>query len=258
MEKEFEDNPMPLIAHLIELRQRLLFSVLAFMTAFCLCYFVAVDIYNILMLPLANIMHEVGGTQRMIYTSMTEGFFTNIRLGAFGALMLTFPVFVTQIWLFIVPGLYKKEKKVCLPFLIASPVLFMLGAALVYFIIIPLAWRFLLGFQTMAGETVLPIQLEARVGDYLSLVMTLVFAFGFCFQFPVLLTLLSYVGFITSEILVKMRKYAVVAVFVVASIATPPDVISQIGLAVPLLILYELSIYASRMVEKRKEDEAVG
>ena len=115
MEKEFEDNPMPLIAHLIELRQRLLFSVLAFMTAFCLCYFVAVDIYNILMLPLANIMHEVGGTQRMIYTSMTEGFFTYIRLGAFGALMLTFPVFVTQIWLFIVPGLYKKEKKfVCL------------------------------------------------------------------------------------------------------------------------------------------------
>lgn len=249
-----DNNKMPLLDHLVELRRRLLYAVATFLVAFFACYFVAQDIYDILMRPLALIMADVGGTQRMIYTALTEGFFTYIKLAMFGALVITFPVFAIQFYMFVAPGLYRHEKKALLPFLVATPVLFAMGAALVYYFVIPLAWRFLLGFQTGPGETVLPIELEAKVGEYLSLIMKLIFAFGVSFQLPVLLVLLARVGMVTSRGLAEKRKYAIVGVFVFAAIITPPDVISQIGLALPMILLYEISIYACRIVERKRDE----
>jgi len=246
------DSPMPLMEHLLELRRRLMFAALGFVVAFALCYGFSLEIYDVLMRPLARVMAEVGGTQRMIYTALTEGFFTQVKVAAFGALFLSFPVLATQLWLFVAPGLYKHERNAFLPFLIASPLLFILGAMLVYFLVIPLAWTFLLGFQTHGGQTVLPIELEARVGEYLSLIMTLIFAFGVSFQLPVLLTLLARVGLISSAALAAKRRYAIVIAFVVGAVLTPPDIVSQIGLAVPLLLLYEGSIIACRRIERSR------
>lgn len=253
------DTPMPLLDHLIELRRRLMYAALGFVVAFALCYWVSLDIYDVLMRPLARVMAEVGGTQRMIYTALTEGFFTQVKVAAFGALFISFPVVAMQLWLFVAPGLYKTEKRALLPFLAASPVLFLMGAMLVYFLIIPMAWKFLLGFQTGADQTVLPIQLEARVGEYLSLIMTLIFAFGVSFQLPVLLTLLARVGLIESTQLAAKRRYAIIVAFIVGAVLTPPDVISQVGLALPLILLYEGSILACRRIERtraRMEAEA--
>jgi sec-independent protein translocase protein TatC len=252
---DITDKKMPLLDHLVELRGRLLKSIIAFLIAFGICFHFAEPIFGFMVEPLARIMHQIGGSQRMIYTALTEAFFTYVKVGMFGALMLSFPIFATQLWLFVAPGLYKKEKRAFLPFLVASPILFVMGCALVYYVIIPLAWTFLLGFQTTSAETVLPIQLEAKVGEYLDLMMKLVFAFGLCFQLPVLLVLLVRVGLLRSESLVSKRRYAIVGTFIMAAVLTPPDVISQVALAVPILVLYELSIFAAKLVERSRKRE---
>jgi sec-independent protein translocase protein TatC len=248
-----ETHTMPLLDHLIELRQRLLYSAVAIVVAFVAAMYFSEHIFNFLMQPLAKAMHDVGGTNRMIYTHLAENFFTQMKVAFFAAAFVTFPVFANQMWLFIAPGLYKHERAAILPFLIASPVLFFLGGLLVYSFVMPLAWKFLLGFQTTAAETILPIQLEPRVADYLSLVMTLIFAFGISFQMPVLLVLLARVGIVSAAGLADKRRYAIVGIFIFAGIVTPPDVISQIGLAIPLILLYELSIWGAKIAEKQRE-----
>lgn len=244
---------MSLLDHLSELRHRLLIVLVTFLSACCLSYVFAADIFNFLIMPLAAAMEDVGGTKRMIYTSLTEGFFTQIRVAAFGALCLSLPVLMTQLWLFIAPGLYKKEKTVILPFMIAAPILFLAGAALVYYGVVPMAWRFLLSFQSVMGETVIPIEMEARIGAYLSLMMTLILAFGFCFEIPLLLVLLVHAGFLKAVQLVAWRKGAIVAIFLLAAFLTPPDIVTQVGLALPLILLYEAGVICAKRIEKRKE-----
>jgi sec-independent protein translocase protein TatC len=251
-----DSHTMPLLDHLMELRKRLLYSVIALLVAFFGGMAVATHIYDFLMQPYAVAMAEHGGTQRMIYTHLAEGFIVQLKVGFFTAIFVTFPVFANQMWAFVAPGLYKHEKRAILPFLVASPVLFVLGAALVYYFVIPLAWTFLLGFQTTGAQTALPIELEAAIGDYLSLVMSLILAFGIAFQMPVLLVLLAKVGIISAEGLKSKRRYAIIGIFVFAAIVTPPDVISQLGLAIPMMLLYEISILGAKMVGKKPEDAA--
>ena len=254
--KQYEDieaSRAPLISHLIELRDRLKWAVIFFFLSFCLCYYFATDIYNFLVNPLYDIYIEKGiDNPRMIYTALTEAFFTFLKVSFYGALFISFPVIALQIYKFAAPGLYKDEKQAFLPFLIATPVLFGLGASLVYYFIFPLAWRFFLGFQTSAIESGMAIELEAKVNEYLSLVLKLMFAFGLAFQIPVALTLLSRAGIVHSEDLKKRRKYAIVIAFLVAAILTPPDLISQIGLGIPIIILFELSIILAKIFERKK------
>ena len=190
----------------------------------------------------------------MIFTALHEAFFTQIKVAFFAAMCVSFPVLATQLWGFIAPGLYKDEKKAFLPFLIATPFLFALGASVVYYLVIPLAWRFFLSFEQPGGDGLLPMQLEPKVDQYLSLVMRLIFAFGVCFELPVLIVLLTKMGMATSKGLKAKRKYAVLIAFVVAAILTPPDVISQVLLAVPVILLYEISILCSQLIEKRRGD----
>lgn len=242
---DLDTTHKPVLDHLAELRTRLLWSIGAMIAGTGLCYLFVEDIYGLLVKPLADAM-QPGDSQRLIYTNLTEAFFTYMKVSIFAGVFLTFPILATQIWLFISPGLYKKERRTILPFLIASPILFFLGGATVYFIVLPLAWKFFLSFQSTGADTVLPIMLEARVGEYLDLIMTLIFAFGLCFQLPILLGLLAKAGVITAEWLVKKRRYAVVIVFIIAAFLTPPDIISQISLAIPLMALYEISILIIR------------
>ncbi len=251
-----DTHTMPLLDHLMELRKRLLYSVIALLIAFFGGMAVATHIYDFLMQPYADAMKEHGGTQRMIYTHLAEGFIVQLQVAFFTAIFVTFPVFANQMWAFIAPGLYKHEKRAILPFLVASPMLFILGAALVYYFVIPLAWKFLLGFQTTGSQTALPIELEAAIGDYLSLVMSLILAFGIAFQMPVLLVLLAKVGIISAEGLKEKRRYAIIGIFIFAAVVTPPDVISQLGLALPMMLLYEISIIGAKMVGKKPEDAA--
>ena len=258
-EDQIDDKPMPLLDHLIELRTRLIYSMLAFMIAFAVCYYFSKQIYSFLAQPLADILHEkTGQERRMIFTALTEAFFTYLKVAMFGAAFISFPITVTQLWLFVAPGLYRSEKKALLPFLMATPVLFLLGASLAYYVIFPMAWRFFLSFEIPAGEGGLPILLEAKVSEYLGLVMKLIFAFGIAFQLPVGLTLLAKVGIIGSAGLKKYRRYSYVGMFIVAAILTPPDIISQLGLAVPLIALYELSVLMAKWVEPKpvEDDDA--
>ena len=258
-EDPIHDKPMPLIEHLMELRQRLLWSVGAFLIAFALCYYFSTAIYGFLAQPLANVLIGQGGAdRRMIFTALYEAFFTYLKVAFFGAIFFSFPIWATQLWLFIAPGLYRSEKRTIMPFLVASPFLFLLGAALAYYFIFPMAWHFFISFETPAGAGTVPIQLEAKVSEYLSLVMHMILAFGIAFQMPVGLVLLCKVGILNVASLRKGRRYAIVGMFVVAAIITPPDVISQVGLAVPLILLYEISILlAAWMAPKPVEDNKV-
>ena len=250
MIKDIDDSKAPLLEHLVELRSRLIRSVVVILVLFVACFFVAEDIYIFLVQPLADVFDREGA--RLIYTELTEVFFTYVKVAMFTALFIGFPFVAAQLWLFIAPGLYRNEKGAFLPFLVMTPVLFFTGGALVYYVIFPMAWVFFLGFETMGGDGTLPIQLEAKVAEYLSLVMKLIFAFGLSFELPLLLTLMARVGLTSSKGLADKRKYSIVMAFVAAAILTPPDPISQISLAVPIILLYEISIIAVRIVEKRK------
>ena len=255
-EDDVESNKMPLIEHLIELRNRLLWSIGALVVGFVLCYLVAEEMYRFLVQPLADLMEGQPG-RRMIYTALHEAFFTQLKVAFFGSVCLTFPIVAGQLWIFVAPGLYKQERRALLPFLLATPVLFVMGAALVYYLIFPLAWQFFMSFETPASAGTLAIVMEPKVNEYLSLVMKLIFAFGLSFQLPVVLMLMARAGMVTSKGLAEKRKYAVVLTFATAALLTPPDVISQIGLGVPILLLYEISILGAKLVEKKRAEREV-
>jgi len=242
------------IEHLTELRSRIIKSFIYLFICFIICYFFAENIYGFLVEPYAQAVKDDDANRRLIFTALHETFITYLKVAFFTAMFFTSPIILTQIWKFIAPGLYKNEKRALMPYLIATPVLFLLGGMLVYYLIMPLAIKFFLTFETSAQITALPIELEAKVNEYLSLIMRLIFAFGISFQLPVLLSLLARVGFIDSEYLKKRRKYVVIIIFATAAILTPPDPITQIGLGIPLLILYELSIISVKIIEKKKDN----
>ena len=249
-----DESRAPLITHLIELRDRLKWALLFFLIAFCFCYAYSQEIYSFLVNPLFEIYKEKNiENPRMIYTALTEAFFTLLKVSFYSALFISFPVIALQIYKFAAPGLYNNEKKAFLPFLIATPLLFVMGISLVYYFIFPLAWRFFLSFQTGNIDAGMSIELEAKVNEYLSLVLKLMFAFGLAFQIPVAITLLSRAGIITSKQLKQRRKYAIVLAFIMAAILTPPDLISQIGLGIPIIILFEISIFLAVLFENRKK-----
>jgi len=253
-EEEIDASKAPLMEHLIELRQRLIYAIVAFFVMFLLCFAVAKHIYNILVWPY---IWASGNQQvKLIATHFLEQLFTHIKLAMFGAGFLSFPVVATQIYKFVAPGLYKNERQAFLPYLIATPFFFVLGAAVVYFIAMPILIQFSMGLTQTGGEGQAAIELLPKVSEYLSLIMTLIFGFGLVFQLPVLLTLLARAGLITSENLVDARRYAIVGIFAVAAVLTPPDAISMIIMALPTWLLYEFSIFAVRFVEKKAADKA--
>jgi len=239
------------VGHLTELRSRLLKSFIFLIAIFLVCYFFAADIYRFLVQPYSEAVLSNELDRRLIFTALHEAFLTYLKVAFFAAIFISSPVFLTQIWKFIAPGLYKNEKQALLPYLIATPTLFILGGCLVYYLIMPLAIKFFLSFETVAEPGIIPIQLEAKVNEYLSLIMRLIFAFGISFQLPIILSLLARIGVVDSQYLRLRRKYVVVIIFAIAAVLTPPDPITQIGLALPLLLLYELSIFTVKFIEKK-------
>jgi sec-independent protein translocase protein TatC len=247
---EIEATKAPLIEHLIELRQRLMWALAAIFVAFVVCFWFAKPIYNLLLWPY-RAAAGVDMPIELIYTAPQEFFFTQVKLALFGAMFIAFPVIAAQLYMFVAPGLYRAERKAFLPFLIATPILFLIGAALVYFVAMPLAMTFFLSMQ-QTGDQPVQIVLTAKVSEYLSLIMALILGFGICFQMPVLLTLLARAGLVTADQLKYYRRHAIVGVFIAAAILTPPDPVSQLALAVPTLGLYELSIFAVKPVGKKR------
>tara|TARA_Y100000816_G_C25995262_1_gene519926 strand:- start:117 stop:884 length:768 start_codon:yes stop_codon:yes gene_type:complete len=249
-------NPNSFTSHFVELRSRLINSLIFIFVIFVVSYIFAEQIYNFLVNPYAQAVKEDPSSRRLIFTALHETFITYIKVAFFAAIFFGSPVLLIQIYKFIAPGLYKNEKKAILPYLISTPILFLLGGLLVYYLIMPLAIKFFLSFESIGSNTTLPIQLEAKVNEYLSLIMRLIFAFGISFQLPILLNLLARIGVVNSDYLRKTRRYVIVIIFSIAAILTPPDPITQIGLAIPLLLLYELSIITVKFTEKKnKKDE---
>jgi len=246
--EDIDATKAPLIEHLIELRRRLMWTLAAVFAAFVVCFYFAKPIYNLLLWPYRAAV-GVDVPIELIYTAPQEFFFTEIKLALFGAIFIAFPVIASQLYMFVAPGLYRAERKAFLPFLFATPILFLMGAALVYFVAMPLAMTFFLSMQ-QTGDV--QIVLTAKVSEYLSLIMALILGFGICFQLPVLLTLLARAGIVTAAGLKRYRRHAILGVFVAAAVLAPPDPISQIALAVPTLLLYELSIFAVALVEKKR------
>ena len=242
-------------SHFVELRSRLLNSLIFIFVVFVISYIFAEQIYTFLVEPYANAVKDDQQPRRLIFTALHETFIVYIKVAFFAAIFLGSPVLLIQIYKFIAPGLYKNEKKAILPYLISTPILFLLGGFLVYYLVMPLAIKFFLTFETLGSNTSLPIQLEAKVNEYLSLIMRLIFAFGISFQLPILLNLLARIGVVNSDYLRKRRRYVIVIIFAFAAVLTPPDPITQVGLAIPLLLLYELSILTVKFTEKKKEKE---
>lgn len=253
--EEIEKSSAPLIEHLIELRRRLIWSLGGFFVAFLVCFFFAKRLFNLLVVPFKWATQWAGldpHKVELIYTAPQEFFFTQVKLAMFGGMVIAFPLIATQIYKFIAPGLYKNERSAFLPFLIASPVLFLLGASLVYFFFTPMVMWFFLAMQQVGTNDQVQISLLPKVSEYLSLIMTLIFSFGLVFQLPVVTSLLTRVGILSSQALVEKRKWAIVLSFVVAAVLTPPDPMSQCGLAIPTIILYEVAIWSSRMIERNQ------
>jgi sec-independent protein translocase protein TatC len=257
-EAAIEATKAPLMEHLVELRKRLVWALGSFAIAFGICFVFSKNIYLFLEVPLAHQL--VGQTdQKLIYTALPDVFFTYVKVGMFAGLGLSFPLVAAQLWLFVAPGLYKHEKRAFLPFLVATPVMFLMGAAFVYYVLLPFAIKFFLSFETAGGAGTLPIQLQARVNEYLDFVMTLIVVFGLCFQLPVLLSLLGRVGIITSKQLRSVWRYAVVGIVGVAAVITPPDPLSMMSLVIPLVALYGVSIICVALIERgRAKREAEG
>lgn len=256
-EAEIEQSAAPLLEHLIELRRRLIWAILAFFIAFVICFAFAKHLFNLLVLPYQWAIDWAGmdrSKAELIYTAPQEFFFTQVKVAMFGGIVLAFPIIAAQIYKFVAPGLYKHERMAFLPFLIASPILFLIGGALVYFFFTPMVMWFFLAMQQSGGNGEVQISLLPKVSEYLSLIMTLIFAFGLVFQLPVITSLMARVGLVTSQGLKEKRKYAIVIAFVVAAVLTPPDPASQIGLAIPAILLYEISIILARMIEKQRNE----